>query len=90
MNKSLLDQILAEECIPYVRGLLNSALEAVKTGTAPAKNRFEFDRFEVTIDAEKNEVVLEDVLDATDAGKQTVALQELEKGLQRLAEAQSS
>jgi hypothetical protein len=90
MSMSLLDQFLAEECIPYAQGLLNSALEAVETGTAPAKNRFEFNRFEVTIDAEKNEVVLEDVLDATDAGTQTVALQELEKGLRRLAEAQSN
>jgi hypothetical protein len=42
MSMSLLDQFLAEECIPYVRGLLNSAIEAVKTGTAPAKNPFEF------------------------------------------------
>jgi hypothetical protein len=64
--------------------------ELARLVTAPAKNRFEFNRFEVTIDAKKNEVVLEDVLDATDAGAQKGTSQEPEKGLRRLAEAQSN
>ena len=63
-------------------------LEAVEIGSSPSKKRFEFNQFEITIDAEKNEAVLVDVLDATDAGKQTMVLQDLEKGLRRLAEAQ--
>jgi hypothetical protein len=70
--------------------LLNSAIEAVRTGTTSAKKQFEFNRSDGAINAEKEELVLEDVLDATDTGTQTVALQELEKWLRRLAEAQSN
>jgi hypothetical protein len=74
MSMTLLDQFLAGERSPYVRELLNSALEAVKAGTEPSKRRFEFNRFDGAIDAEKKDAMLEDLLDATDAGKQTVAL----------------
>ena len=48
--------------------------------SALSKNeRFEYKQFDGVIDVEKNEVVMKDVLVATDAGKQTVALQDLEK-----------
>jgi hypothetical protein len=48
--------------------------------TPPWKERFEYKRFYGAIDAEKNEVVMKDVLVATDAGNQTAPLQDLENG----------
>jgi len=50
MNKTLLDQFLAEECTSYVRDLVRRGLDAGTSGAGPRKQHFEFNRFEVTFD----------------------------------------
>lgn len=47
MTTNLLDQFLAQECNPYVRGLLEEAIVDKST----ARSRFEFNRSEVTSSA---------------------------------------
>ena len=79
MNDTLLEQFLKEECTPYVHGLLQAAL----TTSAPPCKRFEFDRFEVTVDREGGIVLVEDVLDATDAGMQRIPLAEFTQALDK-------
>jgi hypothetical protein len=79
MNATLLEQFLKEECTPYVRGVLEEALGA----TAPSSKRFEFNRFEVTVDREEGMVLVEDVLDATNAGMLRVPLAEFAAALGR-------
>lgn len=64
MNTSLLEEFLAQECTPHVRRLLVDAI----ADTLTAYHRFEFNRFEVTIDRNSNEVVIEDVLDTSPEG----------------------
>jgi len=68
---SLFAQFLRWECTPYVRGLLREALRRRIPKT------FEFNRFDISIDHESQTVLLEDVLDATDAGKERIPLAEL-------------
>jgi hypothetical protein len=67
---TLLEQFLAEECTPYVRRVL---LQAIADATV-ARPHVELNRFEVTVDREHDAVILEDVLDPTDAGSQTIRL----------------
>lgn len=50
---------------------------------ASPRPHFEFNRFEVTIEREANIVVLEDVLDATEAGVQHVPLAEFTAALRQ-------
>jgi hypothetical protein len=90
MNNTLLAQFISEECTPYVRDLVRAALAEVRSGTAPPTKRFEFNRFELTIDAEDGVALLEDVLDAGAGGTQSVSLQELETRLQMLTEKQAN
>lgn len=74
MNATLLDQFLAEECTSHVRDLVMGGLEAGKSGVGPRRKRFEFNRFEVLFDLDEGEVVIEDVLDATEAGVQRIPI----------------
>jgi hypothetical protein len=77
MNTTLLEQFLLEECTPYVRGLLEEALDALTF----VSKRFDFNRFEVTVNREKGSVLLEDVLNAEDAGSMRVPLTEFAAAL---------
>jgi len=63
---------LIEDCTPFVRDLVLGAVEAGGTGTGPRRKRFEFNRFEVTVDLNEGMAVIEDVLDPT--GSQRLAL----------------
>lgn len=72
MTSSLLRQFLAEECTPHVRRLLEDAI----ADTATSHARFEFNRFEVTIKRDSKMAILEDALDATEAGVQRLPLAE--------------
>jgi hypothetical protein len=76
---NLLEQFMVQECTPHVRRLLKEAI----AGTSMARHRFEFNRFEVTIDRDNDEVVLEDVLDATEAGVDRIPLSVLENAVNR-------
>jgi hypothetical protein len=81
MTATLLDQFLAEECTRYVRRLLTEAI----ADTAIVRPHFEFNRFEVTVDRIRNGVIIEDVLDPSDAGSQTVTINEFLNALDRCA-----
>ena len=72
----LLDQFVTWECTPNVRELLRAALRTAKLGTGPSIRRFEFNRFNVTVDCENDVVVLEDVLSPADSGVQQLPLSE--------------
>lgn len=79
-----MEEFLSEECTPYVRGLLEAALEAARAGRGPKRKRFEFNRFEVTLDVDGEEVVLEDVLDPAQSGESRLPLPEFCEALNRL------
>jgi len=82
MGSILLEQFLKEECTPCVRGLLKEVLGAATL----AVKRFEFNRFEVTINREDDTVLIEDVLDASAAGSLRVQLTEFAAALVRNSE----
>jgi hypothetical protein len=69
MATKLLQQFIREECTPYVRGLLEEAL-----ASAAGSVKFEFNRFEITLARDEDSVLVEDVLDATDAGAERVPM----------------
>ncbi len=75
----LLDQFITQECTAHVRRLLEDAIADLNAPRA----QFEFNRFEITIEREKNIVVLEDALDATDAGVRHVPLAEFTAALRQ-------
>lgn len=76
MNPTLLDQFVREECTAYVRGLLLGAVDAARAGHAPTRQRFEFNRFEVTIDKDEDIIALEDMLEPGAFGAQMLPLAE--------------
>lgn len=76
----LLEQFITQECTAYVHRLLEEAI----ADSATPRPHFEFNRFEITIEREESVVVLEDVLDATEAGVRRVPLAEFAAAL-RLA-----
>jgi hypothetical protein len=82
MNATLLDQFLAEECTPYVRDMLRGALDAGRSGAGSQRRHFEFNRFEVTFDLDEGDVLIEDVLDATESGAQRVSIAEFSAALE--------
>jgi hypothetical protein len=75
----LLEQFLAQECTAYVRRPLEDAI----ADSSKPRSHFELNRFEVTIEREANRVILEDVLDATEAGVRRFPLAELTAALKR-------
>ena len=82
MTTTLLDQFLAQECSPYIRQLLEEAI----ADTSRVRPRLEFNRFEVTIERDASEVIIEDVLDASEAGVQNVSLDDFADALNRCLE----
>ncbi len=76
MSATLLEQFMTEECTPYVRSLLQAAIESVIAGAAPPRKRFEFNRFEVTLDVKGGVIILEDVLDPAESGVQRLPMRE--------------
>lgn len=81
MKATLLEQFLAEECTSYVRDLVRTGVEEARSSAGPRRKRFEFNRFEITLDIDKDEVLIEDVLDATTAGAQRIPLVEFSSAL---------
>jgi hypothetical protein len=79
MSDNLLDQFLTFECTPHVRKLLTNALADPST----SRLRFAFNRFEVTIEPDGGSVLIEDVLDASEAGEHRVTMQEFLRILSR-------
>ena len=81
MISNLLEQFLARECTPHVRQLLEEAIAEA----SELRPHFEFNRFEVTVERDEGVVLLEDVLDATEAGVLRVPLAEFVKALRKTA-----
>jgi len=79
MTTTLLDQFLSQECTQYVRQLLDDAI----ANTSVPSARFEFNRFEVTIQHEGGVVLLVDILEPADVGAQSVPLAEFGAALSR-------
>lgn len=79
MSTSLLEAFLSQECTPYVRQLIERTL----ADPAQRHVRLTFNRFEITIEREREIATLEDVLDATEAGIEQVPLAALEAALAR-------
>jgi hypothetical protein len=75
----LVEQFITQECTVYVRRLLEDAI----ADSATPRPHFEFNRFKITIEREANIVVLEDVLDATNAGVRHVPLAEFAAALRQ-------
>jgi hypothetical protein len=75
----LLQQFINQECTAYVLRLLEDAI----ADSATPRPHFEFNRFEITIERQANIVVLEDVLDGTEAGVRRVPLPEFTKALRQ-------
>ena len=77
MAETLFEQFLVEDCTASVRRLLQNAIDEPSL----LQPFFEFNRFEVTIDRDNKIVVLEDVLDVTEAGVQRVPFDEFVKAI---------
>jgi len=77
MDTTLLDQFLSQECTPYVKSLLEEALASASSANA----HFHFNRFELTIGREDGMVLIEDVLDASDACAQRLSVEEFASSL---------
>lgn len=67
----LLERFIQDECNAFIRRLLEDAIED-STMTHP---HFEFNLFDVTIEREEKAILLEDLLDATQAGLQRVPIE---------------
>ena len=78
---TILDRFLADEANDDVRGLLREALHDL---SVPLR-RFELNLFEVTIDHEARSVVIDDVLDATEAGTIIIPIAELASAIKKTA-----
>jgi hypothetical protein len=82
MNAPILAQFLTEECTPHVRTLICDAIANNRRGEGPARQQFEFNRFNLTLDFEGARVTLEDELDTTSSGTVTLPLSRLVAELQ--------
>jgi hypothetical protein len=79
---ALLLRFIREECAPYVRAVL---LQGVSDLSAPSSVRkYEFNRFELTLDRDSQSVLLEDILDSTEEGQLRFSFAELVAALQAL------
>lgn len=79
MFRDLLESFLSEDCTENARTLLEDAIN----DTGRVRIHFDFNRFEVTIEREKNVVILQDDLDTTDAGTVLMPIAEFATVLKR-------
>ena len=68
LKNTLLSAFLDTDATPDVRAMLRVAASEVLAGTPPGRRMFNFNCYDVTLDAEAGSVLLEDVLDASPAG----------------------
>lgn len=80
---SLLEQFLKEEANPHVRGLLLGAVHEHERRPDEAQRKFEFNRFEVTLDFIGDVALIEDVLDPASSGEVRLQLGEFVRRLSR-------
>lgn len=72
----ILEQFLAEEAVPYVRKLIVDAVSEHQAKPNELQKRFEFNRFELTLDFENKSVLIEDILQTGQNGEIHLALDE--------------
>ena len=72
----LLEQFLREEASPYVRGVIVDAVHEHDKCSNQAQKKFEFNRFEVTLDFIGDVALVEDVLDPASSGEVRLQLGE--------------
>jgi hypothetical protein len=70
----LVKQFLAEEAGPSVQKLIVDAVGECREKSDEVQKRFEFNRFEITIDFLKSTVLIEDVLDSGASGETSLPL----------------
>ena len=75
--ESLLEQFLKEEASSHVRGLIVDAVHSHAKHSTEEQRKFEFNRFEVTLDLDGNVALIEDVLDHTSTGEVRLQIGEL-------------
>ncbi len=73
---SLLEQFLWEEADPHVRGLILGAVHEHERRPDEVQRKFEFNRFEVTLDFIGDVALIEDVLDPGPDGEVRIQLGE--------------
>jgi hypothetical protein len=78
-----LERFLELEGDEHARALLRQATAAVLAGEPPGRREFNFNTFDVTLDAEAGTVRLEDVLDTSEAGSLQLGLAEFLAALSR-------
>lgn len=83
--KSLLEQFLAEEATQHVRQMIEAAMEEHAGKPSECERRFEFNRFEVTLNFSQGFALIEDVLDASSVGEQRLPLDRLRQSLRTAA-----
>jgi hypothetical protein len=78
---SLVEQFLNEECTAYVRMQLQAWLAGKGIDRQPEPRRWEFNRFEVSLEATGDTITLEDILDPTEAGRVRLSVAEFAAAL---------
>ena len=83
MNQALLQAFLTEEVSDHVRQLLLRYISECRSGTAKGSRRYEFNRFNVTIDCDLDTVTVEDDLNVDPSGQGSWPLEEFSAALWR-------
>jgi len=69
MNEKLLQSFLNEEGSDHVRKLLLGRISECRTGASTGVHKYEFNRFNVTIDCESDQATIEDDLNGGPKGQ---------------------
>lgn len=83
MHTELLNIFLSEDGDAHARHKLLNAIREQKATGAPMVRKFTFNRFNVTLDFEANNVSLQDDLTVEPQGEYKLSLDEFENALQK-------
>ena len=81
MNEKLLQSFLNEEGSDHVRKLLLGRISDCRTGASTGVHKYEFNRFNVTIDCESDQASIEDDLNPAPKGQGSWPLEKFESAL---------
>jgi hypothetical protein len=73
----LLQQFLEEEALPHVRNLIMAAIIEQQKRPGESRKKYEFNRFEVTLDYVHSIAEIQDILDHGESGQTSVSFKEL-------------
>ena len=83
MANKLLSLFMQQDCTPHERVRLLDALARWDAREPPAKQHVVFNRFEFTFDSEDGSIVVDDILDASEAGSEHLSADELKECLRQ-------